>query len=658
MDGGMKRAVPVMLALCLLFGMSMPVYGTEKKEGNTGRSTGSSAENGPENGRDAADMGDAGQTQSPKVVISDIYHRHIGRPDVFGGCYTLGTEHKHIGSEDTEGGCYTKPIYHSHQGNEETGGGCYGKEVKHGHQGNPAEGGGCYNIPVKHEHNDGCYEERPCTISYTTVKVIGTETGRCFSGGHGETTFVKAEGIGSHDSCDAGAVDMIINYCQACGFMAPMMHDYPMEICGKDGVIESYKIGCGKEDGQVERYERDCGYEDRQIERYETGCGMNPGDIEGYRLDCGLQEDKPCGQLVVTNETAGRAEQVTLKVKVEDFTGGKLVLADDPFTWQDKSGNQVGKGGEIQVKENGDYAVTVKLENKDVDESGLHSIISVDNVYKAVQSPTPSEVPRPSKTPEPSQTPGDAPSPSHRPSETPDTTPSGNGGNTSDDEPSQKETSQDDTPQDDTSQEETPVAENNRTPSKVKEKQDKDREASNAGGETTGKTVGKARKKAEVKASESPTPSNTPSPKVEKETKEKVLPKKQAMEEVQYKVKQAEKSGNIFANPVVRMVTVTAGFLILLAGILLWLLYLRNSVKVYNDDGEGRMIYLGRGVVGCEEDVYILKITEKMVEKSYTNRYCIKPGLFGLGRNDEELVVYKEAKNVTVLISKEIIAVL
>ena len=47
------------------------------------------------------------------------------------------------------------------------------------------------------------------------------------------------------------------------------------------------------------------------------------------------------------------------------------------------------------------------------------------------------------------------------------------------------------------------------------------------------------------------------------------------------------------------------------------------------------------------------------VEKAYTNRYCIKPGLFLLGKKEEEeLIVHKEAKKAAVRLDKEMIVML
>ncbi|RKI92425.1 hypothetical protein D7V94_07085 [Parablautia intestinalis] len=622
-----KRAIPFLAVLCLISGMSIPVYGTEKQE---------KAEERKENAA-------AFRTnQAPKVVITDIYHRHIGSPDTFGGCYQNPIEHVHQGSAQTGGGCYTKPVRHTHQGSEQTGGGCYGKEIPHEHQGNAADGGGCFSVPIKHEHQDSCYEERECTVSYMTVNVLSTETGRCFSG-HGDTAFVRAEGIGTHDSCDIGTENTIIRYCQQCGFMAPTMHDYQTVICGKnEETVEGYKTGCGKEQDEIERYEPDCGYEENATEYYEPECGK---DADGYGLACGLREDVPCGRLTVTNENQDTAEKVTLSVKLEDLTGGKLEPYDNPYIWRDENGNQAGSGDKIQVEKNGNYSVTLRLKNKDVDESGLTSKILVDNIWKADPQPSasagaaPSEHPKASERPAPAQSPaisedsGHDPDPDNTPDNNPDPAPSGNGQTMPEINHENKQ------------QEEDSGNKKSGNESAVPEK-------------IRATPVGRNTKAQEQKADSNPSPSITPFPKIMKETKKAELPKRQAMEEIRYKTGQTERKDSIFANPVVRIITVTAGVLILIIGILLWLLYLRNSVKVYNDDGEGRMIYLGRCLVRLLEDAYTIKITEAMVEKAYTNRYCIKPGLFGLGREDEALVIYKDSKNATAYISKEMIIVL
>lgn len=599
MEKKVKRIIPMLAAFLLIFGMAMPVYGIK----------------------------------APKVVITDIYHRHIGNPDVYGGCYRLAIEHIHQGSASTGTGCYTKPVYHTHQGDENIGGGCYGKEIYHEHQGNATDGGGCYSEPVNHEHQDGCYEERECTVSFTTVKVLGTETGRCFSG-HGDTTFVRVESIGTHERCDIGTENAITKYCQTCGFMAPVIHDYQALTCGKDeNTVEGYKTGCGKEETEVERYEVNCGHGEDEIESYEIECGK---DVDGYGLDCGLEEDVPCGRLIVTNETEDTAQQVTLSVKLVDLTGGKLELDSNPYVWQDENGNQAGSGDRIQVKENGNYSVRVKLKNKDVDESGLSSKILVDNISKVDVNPTKSPGPTPSKSPAAFEEPASSPDPIDTPDTEPDSGPSGN------EEPAPEENKENVLP--DKEERSKERRENTDTPTAAGQTQETVKKAAK-------KNIGK-------KAGSIPNPSTMPSPKIVKETKKEVLPERQTMGETQYKVGQAERKKSIFANSMVRMISLTAGALALIGGILLWLLYLRNSIKVYNDNGEGRMIYLGRCIVRLLEDAYTISITEAMVEKAYTNRYCIKPGLFRFGRKDEALVVYKELKNATIYINKEMIVIL
>ncbi len=111
--------------------------------------------------------------------------------------------------------------------------------------------------------------------------------------------------------------------------------------------------------------------------------------------------------------------------------------------------------------------------------------------------------------------------------------------------------------------------------------------------------------------------------------------------------------------PAVKVITVTGSvFLLIMGSLLLWL-YLRNSVRVFNDNGQNRMIFLGRCRVKREEANYEITITEAMEEKTITNRYCIRPGIFLVGKKDgEELVIHKGTKTVSVYLNKEMIAVI
>ncbi len=106
----------------------------------------------------------------------------------------------------------------------------------------------------------------------------------------------------------------------------------------------------------------------------------------------------------------------------------------------------------------------------------------------------------------------------------------------------------------------------------------------------------------------------------------------------------------------VQVITIAVSTLLLLTGILLLLLYIRRSVGVYNDDGNGSFTYLGRALVRLEQDGYAITISERMIERSYTNRYRIRPGLFRLGKKEGD--VYKDNRRIGVYISTYMIVVM
>ena len=105
--------------------------------------------------------------------------------------------------------------------------------------------------------------------------------------------------------------------------------------------------------------------------------------------------------------------------------------------------------------------------------------------------------------------------------------------------------------------------------------------------------------------------------------------------------------------PVIKMVSITSGTVLTLAAIALLLLYLRRSVRVYNDNGKGRMKYLGRAAVTLSEEGYYIQITDKLEERAATNRYCIRPDLFLIGKNSSwEIYVVKNGKKKSVYLDK------
>lgn len=572
---------------------------------------------------------EVGGTEAPRVVVTEIFHRHVGSTGVKGGCYQREIPHIHEGNEVDGGACFGKEVKHVHQGDAVSGTGCYTRPILHTHQGSEGNEGACYSA-VYHTHENSCYKNEICTIRFNIGDLIESFTEECDT--HGEVEFDRRSGTGSHKDCPVGEEELIFEYCPTCGPMSYSYHTYAVVICGVDDQQPiGYEKTCGMEEGDVEGYETGCSLEEGQTESYQRTCERK---VDCYDRDCGLDEENPCGRLIVTNETNGKQEKVTISVKFEDLTGGKLVLAQDPFKWCNESGKSIGNGDQIEVEENGHYTVELKLQNRDVDESGLRSRVLVDNVLGKT-SDAGQETPSPSASP--SSEKGEEVSPS------PEQTPSG--GNSGVDGQDDKE----DTP--------SPVP--SAIPGSVPVLNTDDGNSKEDGAEESslnGRKAVKASEQDEAEQKETERPS--PRIAVKKKTTEKKL--KEIMEPAPNlpEPKGVKRIKRFFSIPAVRIVTVAAGTLLLLAGLLLLLLYLRKSVRLYNDDGEGRWKYLGRLMVRLEEEGYAVTISEREEEKSYTNRYCIKPGLFRMGKGGQEIFVYKDNERASVSLAKEMVLVL
>ncbi|MCM1136547.1 MAG: hypothetical protein NC400_13355 [Clostridium sp.] len=590
-----------------------------------------------------------------KTVVTDILHKHIGTSDAQGGCYTKAVEHHHEGDETNGGACYQIPVIHEqHQGDADGGGGCYGQPVLHTH------GDDCY---VSHTHEESCFRSIECTEEYTEVEPFETLEKNCLQ--HGPTTFDRARAVLRHTVCGGDPENVIITYCQACGPHSTM-HTKEEQLCpyGENELERDNPI-CGKEEGvTTDGHEINCGFEIGQTERFALSCNKT---VDGYEIGCGLAQGAVLGKLILTGETDEAGKKAVVSARVEDLSSGKLVLSDTPYTWQDEQGNIIGNGESAEVKDNGNYSVILKLENKDVEKSELRSSILVEGIHKEEVSPSP----RPSQEPEASPT------------------PTGNGGGTGGNNKGdgEKEKEKDDGTDEGDGKDENGEGENGEDENGeggddegeniaavTKEKPDKkEKEAGklleNELNERDGKESlldensqnGRSGKSSFGENGAHATPSASPEAqlKIMKETDSVRTKENETAKEIFPQVKQAETKKGFFASPVVKMITVTAGTMLLFAILLLLFFYLRRSVRIYNDDGEGRMRYLGRAMVRREDDLYLVTISDAMVEKSYTNRYCIKPGLFRWGKEEEqELVVYKETKKAVVCLSKEMIVIL
>lgn len=577
-----------------------------------------------------------GEELMKRTVISEIYHKHIGNSEEGGGCYQQEIPHIHQGNGTEGGSCYQTGIEHVHQGDGAFGTGCYSKPVYHTHQGDGQSEEGCY-AAVYHTHEEDCYKDKICTIRYTKGDVIETETRECDA--HGQSAHERAEGIGTHENCDIGEEPVHLEYCKECGIMSYSYHDYQELVCGRTtDEAEDYAIICGKDETTVEGYDTGCGFEQGSVEKYELSCDKK---TEGYARNCGLDEKTPVGKMIVANETAGNSEKVTVSVRIEDLSGGKLLLDEPPFVWYDEAGKKIGNGEQIEVEKNGNYTAEVRLQNPDVDESSLRSSITVDNVLgQEGASPSPGKTASPSPS-------SAAPTPSAGTQVTPEKekgeeSPSSKPWPTEEPADEGKEALPTETPSPLPALPDNAGADNGGINHRSSE--GTDREVRDLGSGESDEDL--LEKTAERK------------PDIKKEIKRKEVKENMTSLSEPVEVKKTGFWQRAFADPKVRIFSIAAGMLLLLSGLFLLLLYFLRSVRIYNDDGQGRFVKLGRCAVRLEEEGYAATISEQIAEKAYTNRYCIKPGLFRLGKEQQEILVYKDTKRVSARLEKEMIFVI
>lgn len=528
--------------------------------------------------------------------VSFVYHQHAGDAKKGGGCYQEPVYHEHAGSEALGGDCYKTPVYHVHEGDEALGGACYGTPVYHVHEGDKDSEGGCYGA-VYHSHGSGCYKE------------VSSDEYGCY------TEKTVDTGDGDYEGHDYKY------YYMSCGRVihgTDSSHTHSVLNCNKANMVVGYALLCGKTEESIEGYNFDCVKTEETIDSYCLSCLKTSDDIDGYTKNCGKDEDTPCGRIILDEEIKENRKKAVITVSFEDLTGGEITLAREPFTWYNGQGKKLGGGEALEISQNGSYFVKVDVCNENINKSSLKAKITVDNLMK----PT-------------------------------------SGKEDSDKEDSDKE----DLGKDDSDEGGNDTGSNN---TEEKEKQPEPSAAplasplppvtANDGGAKAGQRI----KEQKVDESKKEAVKETPwaAPALKKQTKTvKLEERKNEGEIAQIKVAEPERS--FFASPVVKLITVTAGTLLSLCGLFLLLYLLRQSVKVYNDDGRGGMIYLGRCTVKAGEEGDYIRITEKMEEKAVTNRYCIRPGLFRAFKNEEEeLTVCRQQKRISVPINKEMTAVL
>lgn len=542
--------------------------------------------------------------------VTYVYHQHIGSSEEEGGCYHGICYHTHKGNEAEGGACYKTPVYHVHNGDEQNGGECYGTVVCHQHTGDPQAGGGCYK-PVYHSHGSDCYKTVSSSeYGCSTVRWWDTSDGDYE--GHDYKYFEMSCGITVHGTNSS--------------------HSHTVLTCNKSGVVERYTLGCGKTEETVESYAFDCEKEQGvTVDSYALDCGKTEQTIDGYLLSCGKDEETPCGRITVTEQQGTDKGRTQIEICFEDLTEGGLQLDDNPYTWTNAAGNTVGTGNRVTVSENGTYYVSVGLLNEDINRNGLKAEIAIDSIVKPRQE------------------------------EDKDSLDDGHGGdesgenNEGDGQPEDGGTKPD--------QEITPAPAPTTvpTPTATAKAAPDDSQNKNSGKGGSGKESGRLKKKITEETEKiRPVPSKAPKLETERVRPEEKKSENTELPEIK-SIDPSKKEGKLrhfFASPVVQIVSITTGTLAAVGGFFLLFYLLFMTVRVYNDNGEGKMTYLGRSRIILKEEGYTVEISERMLEKAVTNRYCLKPGAFRLFKSDEEeILVCCRQKKISAILSREMIVV-
>lgn len=509
--------------------------------------------------------------------------------------------HQHIGTSDQEGGCYHAPVYHVHTGNDQEYGGCYGIPVYHSHSGDEQSGGICYGTAVLHEHEgddsqaDGCYHEVYHSHESSCYRNVSSSEYGCHTVRTVDTSDGDYEG---HD---------YKYYYMSCGKVihgTSSSHIHSVLNCNQDNVVVGYELGCGKTEESIEGYLFDCVKTEEDIDSYTLSCNKTTEDIDAYAPSCGKDEETPIGKIILTVEKDVNHKKETVMARFEDLTSGELRLSEEPFTWYDTSGKVLGTGDTMEFYDNGNYSVVLGVTNEDVNRDSLRAGVKVSSIVKPTSKKE---------------------------------------GGSSDDGNGEEDTGEQPT-----------VITPTPTPTAIPEATrdvDSDNEVKGKHPEVMKENLSDA----EENTQEEP----ITEPLLRREKRTVTLEEKSSEKEEISEIQTVEPRKSFLGTPAGRLITITAGSLLTLIGLFVVLYLLRWSVAVYNDDGRGNMIYLGRCKVKAEEEGYLIQITDAMAEKSVTNRYCIKPGLFALFRGEEEeLLVMKGQKRTSVALDKEMIVVI
>ena len=543
-----------------------------------------------------------------------IYHQHTGTEAQKGGCYQEAVYHTHSGNEASGGGCYQAPVYHSHQGSKENGGGCYVNPVYHSHQGSKESGGGCYT-ETYHVHDNDCKTAAACTISISKIRnCIDTWSATCHH--HGVTTHGKWEVEKKHSACGAGTVNATHNMCNSCKNAGDSTHTYQKLNCSREGEFAGYEINCGKDGSSVDFHEAGCGRTVNDVDQYTLNCGRTKDSVDRYRRSCGKEESIPLGRISIINKTLGHADIVELEAVWEDYTGGELKLAGQPFLWSNSNGSELSRSSWVMVRDNGSYHLTLQITNTNIKRESLTATMQVKNVKGAANAGNQDSSPGNGNNNNNRQEPGGITGPAGGLS-TATASPVTN--DQRDSTGTVKKEAAIQGKNKDNSQAQSPVIDWERIRARMREKLAEPAEW----------------EKPEVEVAE-------------------VLPAENMAEpETAVIIKEKEKNSGIPV--VVRGICITLGVAAAGLAIVLLAAFLLRGVTIYNEEPDGRPHFVSLALIRREEDYYTLYLPATLGERIYTNHFCLRPGiLFCIRHSQEELIIEGGRERTAVYIEDEI----
>lgn len=557
-----------------------------------------------------------------------INHVHTGDETRGTGCYSSPIYHTH--SPAGEGDCYT-PKYHEHEGTTEVCGGCYTVPVLHYHEGDGSSGGGCY-VPRYHQHGDGCYSYGTCEVR-TEMRYRNYYNESCST--HGDVTFAEYEVIESHSGCGAER-RYNVKFCPKCGSNVKdyFVHSYKVLSCKTSpGSLEGYVLGCNHSEGDVDHYDPGCNMEGT-IVGYDLTCTKTAADIDGYGIGCGFEEGDPIAAVVIDNDGNGHTETVNVTVHIEDMSGGMVDFSDATFTWRDSEGNEIGTTDTVSVSENGTYEIEIGLEKPEVDPNSLKGEVDVSNIHIPGNDSGGNDD-------------GNGPDGPRNPYD------EEYGGGSGSDEDGGGDSGGDVNENPEITVLPTPTP----TPAPIPIIHAPDPGDNNSGSNNDG-SLSNLIATAVNKGGDITAPADlvvkeafVPAPKadtVEEDNIDIEVMEGNNKEDYSGLAGLMHRIGDFIKTPAGKIITISAGT-ILLGGLILLLLYLlRNMVIVYNDDTERKRHIMGVVRVVLTEEGYCIDIPESISRKAYTNRFAFGMRLFMIGKDkDTEILVSKDEKRVS-----------